>query len=896
MNTPLRLPDVRFTKVTLANGLDVIARRQPHLPITALNLWYHVGSKNEERRQRGFAHLFEHLMFEGSEHFPGDFFKPLQRLGVGVNGSTSTDRTNYYEDAPAAHLELCVAMESDRMANLLPALDDRKLRVQKDVVKNEYRQNYDNRPYGQVWRLLAEALYPPEHPYSWLTIGVMEDVEAATRDDVESFFRRFYVPSNASLCLVGDLDEDAAIALAEHYFGGIPGGAGAVRPRTPAFSLNDTELSYFDRVELDRLYQVWPTVPHFTNDDAPLALLADILARGRASRLYRRLVIEEQLAQDVTAYHAGRELAGTFGLIVTARPGRDLAASREIFASELADLADRGPTPEELERVRNGRLASFIYALDNVGGFGGVADRLNAYNTYLGNPDYFATDLRRFLDANPEAIRDAARRFVHERPSVALIVRGRSKAAVATPIDRTVRPEPAAALAFRAPRPEVRKLQSGAALWVIPRRDLPIVAATSVNRAGASSHGPEQGGLASLTSALMDEGTERFNAQQLAFAAERLGTNLSTSCGWDGSYVSLQCLAPHLAESLDLAAEVLHAPTFPDGEFDRIQGQTLAALRADRDRAEALAHRAFLRALYDPMHPYHVPVDGIEETVARLNREDLRAFHSLHGHPDQMAWIVAGDVDPDALARLFDDRLAARSADTASPRPDAPRSEPAARPRLVLVDRPGAPQAVVRVGHVGVPRHHPDHDALMLFNQILGGQFTSRLNEVLREAKGYTYGVRSHFDFRRGAGPFSIGASLESARLADALADLRHEVEALLDTRPPTLTELEDARRSLIEGQARHFETPSALVSRYAGLFLHDLPPDYHAGLADRLAEVTIDNLLNAARRVIRPAEFVTVIVADAETVASPLERLGWGPVERIGATADQTVPGSGLV
>ncbi len=451
MKTPLRLPDVRFTKVTLPNGLDVIARRQPHLPIVAVNLWYHVGSKNEERRQRGFAHLFEHLMFEGSEHFPGDFFQPLQRLGVGVNGSTSTDRTNYYEDTPAAHLALCVAMESDRMANLLPALDDRKLRVQKDVVKNEYRQNYANRPYGQVWRLLAEALYPPEHPYSWLTIGVMEDVEAATRDDVESFFRRFYVPSNASLCLVGDLDEDTAIALAERYFGGVPGGAGAVRPRTPEVTLGDSsERTYFDRVELDRLYQLWPTVPHFTPDDAPLTLLADILARGRSSRLYRRLVVEEQLAQDVTAYHAGRELAGTFGLILTARPGRDLSPARAIFASELADLADRGPSSEELERVQNGRLAGFYYALDNVGGFGGVADRLNAYNTYLGDPGYFADDVRRFLDATAESVRDVARRYVHERPSVALTVRGRSKAAVAPPLDRTVRPEPAPAVPFRA--------------------------------------------------------------------------------------------------------------------------------------------------------------------------------------------------------------------------------------------------------------------------------------------------------------------------------------------------------------------------------------------------------------------------------------------------------------
>jgi zinc protease len=881
MSDPIAPPDLTFTKITLPNGLDVIARRQPHLPIVAVNLWYHVGSKNEERRQRGFAHLFEHLMFEGSEHYPGDFFKPLQRLGAGVNGSTSTDRTNYYEDIPAAHVEIAVAMESDRMANLIPALDDRKLRVQKDVVKNEYRQNYANRPYGQVWRLLAEALYPPEHPYSWLTIGVMEDVEAASRDDVEAFFRRFYVPSNASLCLVGDIDEDRALALAERYFGPIPGGAPAVRPRTPTLNLHeDVHLTLHDRVELDRLYRLWPTVPHFTPEDAPLTLLADVLARGKASRLYRMLVMEEQVAQDVTAYHGGRELAGAFGLIVTARPGRDLARAREVAEAELADLAANGPTVEELERARNGRLASFIYALDNVGGFGGVADRLNAYNTYLGDPAHFNDDARRFLDANADDVRRAAARHVHNKPSVSLTVRGRSRAAVA-PLDRATPPPSAPAVPFRAPRPEVRRLACGSELWVIPRRDLPIVAATAVVDAGASAHGPERGGLASLTASVIDEGTARFTALELALAAERMGTNLASSSGWDGSYVSLQCLTTHLAESLDLAAEMLLNPTFPPGEFDRVHGQTLAALRADDDRAESVATRALLRALYPADHPYHVASEGEESTVAALARDDAVAFHARHFRPGGSAWVVAGDVEPDAVARLLDDRLAAWSPGEPAARP-ALTEPPAPSLRILLIDRPGAPQAVVRVGHVGVPRLHPDYDHLAVFNQVLGGQFTSRLNERLREEKGYTYGVRSHFDARRGAGPFSVGASLESARLADALADFRAEVEALLDHRPPTPQELDDARRSLIEGQARHFETPTALVARYSGLFLHNLPPDHHAGLAARLSAVTIESMLDAGRRHIRPAEFVAVVVADAAQVGPSLERLGWGTVERV--------------
>lgn len=882
----LLLPDIDFLKQTLPNGLDVIVRRQPALPLVALNLWYHVGSKNEERRQRGFAHLFEHLMFEGSEHYPGDFFKPLQRLGAGINGSTSSDRTNYFVDLPSAHLELAAAMESDRMANLLPALSDEKLRIQKDVVKNEYRQNYANRPYGQAWRLLSEALYPPEHPYSWLTIGVMEDVEAATRDDVESFFRRFYVPANASLAIVGDVDPDDAFALAERYFGPIPGGARAARPWTPAPTPQaPRELVLHDRVELDRLYLAWPTAPHFTDDDAHLGLAADVLSRGRASRLYRRLVVDEQIAQDEAAYQSGRELAGSFGAVVTLRPGRDPARARAVVAEELADLATRGPTPEELERARNARVASFIYALDNIGGFGGLADRLNAYNIYLGDPARLRSELDRYLAATVDHVRAAVARFLADSPAVALTVRGRAPATTLPPLDRSLRPAPAPARPFRAPRPECLRLACGAALWVIPRRELPMVVGSAVVRAGATADGPDQAGLAGLAAALLDEGTTRRSSHQIALEAERLGTSLSTGAGWDGTYVQLQCLTPHLDASLDLAADVLLNPSFPESEFSRLHAQTLAALRAERDSAEALAHRALIHALYGPTHPYRHTTDGTESTVARLAIDHLRAFHARHVRPAATAWIVAGDVAPDDLARRLDALLAPWSPGAPSPAPAPEAPARATGPRILLVDRPGAPQAVARVGHVGIPRAEPDHDALQLWNQVLGGQFTSRLNAKLREEKGFTYGVRSHFDARRGPGPFTIGASLQADRLAEALADVHSEVSALLAERPPTAAELDDARRALVEGQARHFETPGALVSRYAALFLHDLPIDEYIRLPERLAAVDTGDMLDAARRHVHPESFTYAIVADADQVQPALESLAWSSVERLDPT-----------
>jgi zinc protease len=881
MTSTLRLPELGFTKITLANGLDVIVRRQGHLPLVAANLWYHVGSKNEERRQRGFAHLFEHLMFEGSEHYPGDFFKPLQRLGASINGSTSTDRTNYFVDLPAAHLELALAMESDRMGCLLPALSEEKLRVQKDVVKNEYRQNYANRPYGMVWRILAEALYPPGHPYNWLTIGVMEEVEAATREDVEAFFRRYYVPSNASLCLVGDLDEDRALALAERYFGPLAGGAKALRPWTPPVELAQAqEILLYERVELDRYYEVWPTVAHFEGDDAPLVLLADILSRGKSSRLYRKLVVETGLAQDVTAYQSSRELAGSFGSVVTLRPGQPWEQARALFHAELADIARRGLEEGELERVKNGRLAGYVYAMDNIGGFGGVADRLNAYNTYRSDPGWMAADLERFQTTTAEAIVAVARRYLVDRPTVRLTVLGKKAATTAAaPLDRSIAPVSAAAVPFRAPRPEVTVLRCGLPLWVIPRRDLPIVAATFALGGGAGMQPPDAAGLADLTTAMMDEGTSSCTSIELARAAEVMGTSLSTSCGWDGAYVGFQSLTPHWLASLDLAVDVLRNPTFPESEWTRIHGQTLAGLKAERDSAEARAHRGLLRALYPLDHPYRQPIDGHEEIVARLTRDDVRRFHERFHGPGRAACVVAGDVDPAEVARALDERLADWSGPVVVP-PALPSPARGARPRILLLDRPGAPQAVVRVGHVGLTRLDPDFTDVLVLNQVLGGQFSSRLNAKLREEKGFTYGVRSHFDCRRGPGPFFVGASLQTDRLAEALADLRGEVEALVGDRPPTAAELDDARRALIEGQARQFETPASLVSRYAGLFVHGLPPDHHTHFAERLGGVTVDSLATVARRQIDPNALAAVVVADASIVLEPLRGLGWCDVE----------------
>jgi zinc protease len=420
---------ISVTKHTLDNGLDVLVHEDHGVPIVALNIWYHVGSKNEAPGRTGFAHLFEHLMFEGSEHYDRGYFHPLQEAGAALNGSTNADRTNYWEVVPTNALDLAMWMESDRMGYLLPALTDDKFENQRDVVLNERRQNYENRPYGMAGMAIVAALFPPEHPYHWLTIGAAEDLKAARIDDVRAFFQRYYHPGNASLALAGDIDADAAIRLAERYFGDIPGGpaAAAVDATVGDHPADEVRLMLEDRVELPRLYLAWHSPALFGDGDAELDLVADLLASGKTSRLYRALVYEQRIATEVAASQNSRELGSFFQIVATAAPGRSLGEVERAITRELATLADRGPTPAELERCLAQAEAHFLFRLQTVGGFGGKSDQLNAYNTFLGDPAFFDRDLQRYRDASRESLRLAAARYLMSprRVVLSLVPRGR---------------------------------------------------------------------------------------------------------------------------------------------------------------------------------------------------------------------------------------------------------------------------------------------------------------------------------------------------------------------------------------------------------------------------------------------------------------------------------------
>jgi zinc protease len=421
-----------FTKRTLRNGLDVIVHESRQVPIVAVNVWYHVGSKNERPGRTGFAHLFEHLMFEGSEHHPKGYFPPLQEAGALLNGSTNNDRTNYWEVVPTSAVDLALWMESDRMGYLLPAVTPERFETQRDVVLNERRQNYENRPYGMAMMAVSAALYPPEHPYHWMTIGAAEDLRAMRLDDVQAFFRTYYHPANASLALAGDIDTSRAFELAEQYFGDLPQGPERVPVTTARAALSrEHRVLLEDRVELPRVYMAWHSPAMFADDDAEMDLLADLLANGKTSRLYRTLVYERRIAVDVSAYQGSRELESYFLIAATGAPGRSLTDIALAIDAEVQNVIDKGPSSAEMERAAAQIEAHFLYRLQTVGGFGGKSDQLNAYNVFCGDPGYFSRDVARYHQATPESVRLAAARLLRFDARVLLSVVPHGGAALA---------------------------------------------------------------------------------------------------------------------------------------------------------------------------------------------------------------------------------------------------------------------------------------------------------------------------------------------------------------------------------------------------------------------------------------------------------------------------------
>ena len=889
------VPELAFEKFTLPNGLDVIFHQDRKLPVTHVNLWYHVGSKNEKPGKTGFAHLFEHMMFEGSKNLKGEYVSLMERAGAnishgGVNGTTDFDRTNYFETVPSGSLELVLWAESDRMGFLLEALTQDNLDNQREVVKNERRQSMDNVPYGRAMEVLFENTFPKGHPYSWHVIGSMEDLTRASVEDVKEFFKTYYTPNNCTLVIAGDLDLVEARRLVEAYFGSLAPGPLLTRPGRWVVQMDtDRRLVVEDRVPQDRLYLAWPSVSFFEPDDAALDLVTTVLSEGKNSRLYKRLVYDEQVASEVAAFNYSLEIAGMLGVVATARPDVPVEKLKSLIDEEIARFASEGPNEPELERVKAKQEFDFLSGLERIGGFGGKADRLAMYNTYLGSPDFIREDYQRYQDLTREDLRVAAERYLLKpRLEVSFVQEQPVKSTTEEP-DRSTKPALRPSRSFHPPEIATLQLANGLTLRVVERREIPKVAVELVVKAGAVADAPDRSGVAFLTAEMLDEGTSSRSALEIEAELERMGSHLATGASREWSLVSLDTLRRHLAPSLKVMADVVVHPNFPGEELERVRKRRLDAILQDRANPSATAGRVVRKVLFGARHPYGWPVAGEEASIRAIQRGELLPVYHNHYTPRNASLIMVGDVSLEE-ARKAAERAFSDWGESASP--STSQVQPVGEPsrKIYLVDRPGSTQSELRAALLVPERNTPQYHVLEVLNAILGGGFSSRLNLNLREEKGYSYGAFSVLRYGIVQSLLLGVAPVESRVTKEALRELVGEFEALASwSRPVTEEELADAKATLIRGDAQRFETLAQVAGEVAELDCYGLPPEELARYVTGVERVTLDNVREAARMYIRPQNLLLLVVGDAALVEPGIRELDLGPIVQVDPEGEAT-------
>ena len=886
------IPKLDIEKYTLPNGLEVILSEDRRLPIVGVDIWYHVGPAHEAPGRTGFAHLFEHMMFQGSKHVPGDSrWGYLEGAGaININGTTGFDRTNYFETVPSNQLELALWLESDAMGYLLDTLDQAKLSNQQDVVRNERRQSYENRPYGIVQEAVFKSLFPSGHPYHAMIIGSHADIQAARLEDVTQFFKEYYAPNNATLAIAGDIDKAAVKKLVEKYFGTFKRGAPITKLNvtTPVIA-SERRLVVQDRIELPRVYMAWITPPFFKEGDGDADIVAGALGQGRASRLYKRLVYEKQIAQDVIAYQYSLMLGSVFGIEATARPGRTLRELESAIDEELALMRKEGPRAEEIERARNVFETQLLSGLQLRGGFGGVADQLNLYNHYLGTPDYLTQDIMRHRNVTAESARRFAERYLQSANRVVVHgVPGKQNlgpevpkpkdppaSASVTPSNpdepwRATAPKPSEGRPVKLPTPQSFQLANGLTVLISPQSGMPVVSASLVVRNGGDANPTDKPGLADFSAAMLNQGTKTRNATKLAEDVAQIGASLTSTSSMDAMTITASSLAKNFAVALTLLADVALNPTFPADEVERVRGLRTASLMQQRSNPVQVADKVTTAALYGLEHPYGFTELGTADAIKSISQSELQAFWQRQFVPNNAALIVAGSIAPADVRRLAESTFGAWAKGHAT-RPKLGESA-LGKPRLVLVDRPGSPQTQLRVATIGVARSNPDYMKIRVMNTILGGLFSSRINLNLREQHGYTYGARSQFSYWREAGPFWVTTGVRTDATAPAVQEIFSEVKRIV-TSDVTAEELALAKAAIAQSLPGQFETNQATAGALSAIFVYGLPLDYYATLPTHIDAVTVADVRAAAAKYLVPDKLMVVAVGDAAAIRPSLEK-----------------------
>jgi zinc protease len=915
-----KLVDIPHQQFTLDNGLRVVVHTDRKAPVVAVSIWYGVGSKHEPAGKTGFAHLFEHLMFNGSEHSPGDYFEPLQQVGAtDFNGTTWLDRTNYFQTVPTGALERALFLESDRMGFLLGAVTQEKLDNQRGVVQNEKRQG-DNQPYGLVDYLIYENLFPTGHPYHHSTIGSMADLDAASLADVKQWFIDNYGPNNAVLVLAGDIDLATAKTLVDKYFGEVKRGSVVKPVNAPVPTLGAAKAEATkDRVATTRLYRTW-TIPGLNDKESvPLDVAATILGGLSSSRLDNALVRDEKIAVAVSAYTEVFQHASVFVVQADVKPGVDPAKVAERLDAVIADFVRDGPTADEVGRTQVRTIAGRIRGLEAVGGFGGKATALAEGLLYSNDAEFYKKKLAALGAVTPAAVKASAKKWL-SRPVYALTVEpgertesgaerggaiadgkatGTSKpanyldpneepSAPTFAVDRSKLPDMGALSELDFPAIERAKLSNGMEIVFAKRSAIPALQVIVSFDAGYAADPKTALGTQSLMLNLMTEGTTTRNSVQIAEESERLGAFVGSGASLDRTTVVLNALSPNLSESLDLLSDIVRNPAFEPSEVERLRAQQLSRISAEFNNPNAIASRTLWPTLFGAAHPYGVPPSGLGDpaVVAKLTRDDLAAFHATWLRPDNARIFVVGDTTLSdvvaALEKSFGDWKASSSSPptkafgVATPKPKA---------RIILVDRPKSPQSVIYAGELLDAKGGDDLVTLRAANEVLGGSFLSRINMNLRETKGWSYGVRSQVaDFLESA-PFTIRAPVQSDRTGDSIKELLADMTAFLGARGVTEEELS----RVVNGNTRRlpgsFERAAAVMGGVQDIVDYGRPDDYYEKLPEKYAVMTAADIDKAGRAKLDPKKLVFVVVGDAAVVKPQLEQLKL-PIEVVPAPA----------
>ena len=899
----LKIPVISYQTYTLPNGLKVITHEDHRLPLVAVDLWYHVGPLNEKPGRTGFAHLFEHMMFEGSEHVGEKaHIKIVDGAGAtGVNGTTDFDRTNYFETMPANQLELALWLESDRMGFLMEGLDRTKLANQRDVVRNEKRQG-EGRPYAAGSDAVVHLLYPKGHPYYGDVIGSHADVESARIADVRDFHQQFYTPNNASIAIAGDFDAAKLKELLTKYFGPIPAGPKVepVTVVTPPIT-SQRRATVTDTVRLPQMTIAWLTPAAYAPGSYDLDAAMFALGQGKASRLNQALVYKTQVAQRVFCFNRESKLNGSAECTVTAKPGVKLEDLEATVWSEIAKLQTEGPTVEEVEAAKAGDLTQKIAGLQRLGGFGGIADALNEYNQYTGDPGYLPKDIAAAEAVTPESAKAAAAKYLTKDSAVVVYCVPGKKESTEVPRSpedtdanvvitnpyskdfeaaqewRKTKPVGGPPVTVLLPVPQTFTLANGLKVYVLEEKSLPVLSATLATRAGSENNPAGKAGLASLTAQTMGEATKTRDLQTLAEAQERIGTRIGVGASMDGAVGSMTVLTSHAQEGMEIFSDVIEHPAFNEADLDRLRKQRLVGIQQEGDSVSAIAGRVAPMLVYGDQ-PYGVSPTGTTETVSGLTRSDVAAFYAAHYGPADSALILVGDVTMPEAKELAG-KYFGKWTGTASGVATIPAPPQLGATHVVIVDKPGAPQTALYAIGVGVPVTSPDFQNLQIMNYTLGGSFASRINMNLREKNGYTYGVNSSYSFYRAGGPFIAGGLVKTDITGPAAKELMYEIKRF-PSNPPTEVELNMAKDARVQSLPGQFETTGAIAGSFSGLFLYNRPNDYFATLPAKLRAVTAADVARVATEDVHPDNMVILAVGDRAKIEPQLKEEKLGPIE----------------